>query len=109
MEQQQGHMHWIQCSSVTMPEQRLRLKNLLSCVPEGAQPETGVPVAFSAETWEKWEKSVKVKQNSKISPGFSAPAAWHLKLKSVVGVKNLLLPHAGDVSLISTEMLHPSF
>lgn len=76
-------MHWIQCSSVTMLEQRLGLKHLISYVLEGAQLKNGVPMAFSAETWEKWKKSGKVKQNSKFAPGISVLAAWHLKLKSV--------------------------
>lgn len=42
-EQQQSNMHWIQCSSVTTPEQRLRWKHLISYVLEGASWQTGSP------------------------------------------------------------------
>lgn len=47
-------MHQIQPPSVTMPEQRLGLKHLLYCAPEGAQPKTWVPMARRAET-QKWK------------------------------------------------------
>lgn len=69
-----------------MPEQRQRLKHLLHCAPERAQPKTGCQ-------WhaEQGHKSGKAKQRIKAFSGISAPVAWELKPKSVIHIKELSL------------------